>query len=562
MNKIQTSIILSLIILGILSRLIMFGQVPATLYVDEVAMYIDSASVAKTGLDMHGNNWWQTIYPSYGDYKQAGYIWLISGAMALFGIHEWVVRLPSLLAGIGTIFVAGGIALLLFEGKRSNKIAIGLCTSLVVAVSPWSVLFSRVGFEGHLGQFFLSTSVFFYLLSKKSNWWLIVSVIFGALSTYTYFSVRFVLPVLLVAYYLLGVFPKHVRSYFSLVTVVKQLAITLLIPLVLYGLLLLPLFTSPHYQAANVYRLSTSSILSSNRHILDSNAVREAAGDTLITRVVFHREYYLVKELLENYSDNLSLTYLFISGDPNLRHGTGADGVFLLGFLPFFILGGYALVKRRKRVFCFLIIWWLVALLPASVPETTPHTLRSLNAYVAVSLIIGYGIWYFYNNAVGLLAYKKNRVLYCAVGTVLFGMVLFSYLHFVQYYFVIYPTASSDYWFANTREEAIIINQIKQDKPVYTVQVGDKYYLWLLAYSEFLGKPIPDKSYQGYVIKSTPVYKNDMGISDLPVNGNAIIVVRGDALANEIKKIYVDQIENTESLVDMVGETTYIFNIK
>lgn len=561
MNKTQIIIIFVLIAIGILCRVVQFGQVPATLYVDEVAMYIDGASVASTSLDMHGNKWWQTIYPSYGDYKQAGYIWLVSAGMKLFGIHEWVVRLPSLLAGIGTILVAGALGYVLFEENKKSRVVIGLCSALVVAISPWSLLFSRVGFEGHLGQFFLSVSVLFFMLSKKSRWWMVLSVLFAALSTYTYFSVRFVLPVVFVVYFLLGIFPGYVRAHYPIKRVVKQFFLVLILPLMLYGLLLLPLFNSSHYKDANTYRLSTSSILSSDQHVLDSNELREAADNNVISKIIFHRDYLLLKKLAENYSDTLSLNYLFISGDPNLRHGTGTDGVFLFGFFPFFIVGMYALARRRKRVLLFLVAWWLIALLPASVPETTPHTLRSLNAYVAVSLIIGYGIWYFYNSSVGMLTYKKHPVLYGLLGAILFGVVVFSYLHLIQYYLVIYPKASSDFWFANTREEAIIVNQIRKDKPVYTVQVGDKYYLWLLAYSEFLGTQIADKNYQGYIIKSTPIYKNDIGMSDLPTAGNAIVVVREDSLAKEIKSLYKDKIIDEKTVINMMGQTTYIFDV-
>lgn len=191
---------LGVLLLAVVLRCTQLGQVPTGLYWDEVAMLVDAKSVAETGRDMHGRVWYQVMYPSYGDYKLPVYIWLASLTVKVFGVSAWALRIPSAIAGILTVVATGWCASLAWsitEKKRSAAWAgtIGLATMAVVAVSPWSVMFSRTAFEGHVGQLLLTLSVIVQLLSLRWRWLRFVSPMIGALATYTYFSVRFVWPV-------------------------------------------------------------------------------------------------------------------------------------------------------------------------------------------------------------------------------------------------------------------------------------------------------------------------------------------------------------------------------
>src|SRR5690606_16822094 len=116
--------------------------------------------------------------------------------------------------------------------------------------------------------------------------------------------------------------------------------------------------------------------------VVSSNTYRELAGNTLLDRLIFHRSLLVGRELLLNYADNLSADFLFLTGDPNLRHGTGMAGLFLFSMAPLLMLGSWRMYTLNPLALTILVSWWLAALLPASVPETTPHALRSLNAMV------------------------------------------------------------------------------------------------------------------------------------------------------------------------------------
>ena len=99
-------ILVAVVLLASVLRLIGFGQQPAVTYWDETAILIDAKAIAESGKDMHGGSMWQLIFPSYGDYKMPVLIWLAAISVKLFGATQFALRLPSLLAGIGTVLVS------------------------------------------------------------------------------------------------------------------------------------------------------------------------------------------------------------------------------------------------------------------------------------------------------------------------------------------------------------------------------------------------------------------------------------------------------------------------
>jgi hypothetical protein len=94
----------------------------------------------------------------------------------------------------------------------------------------------------------------------------------------------------------------------------------------------------------------------------------------------------MIRELLQNYADHFNLEFLVVSGDPNLRHGTGQIVIFWWPLPALWaVIGG----QPKTSLFFGHGFWWLAVLLPATVPETTPHALRSLNALLPISILIG-----------------------------------------------------------------------------------------------------------------------------------------------------------------------------
>ncbi len=501
-------IALSLFGWSLFMRFYQLGNIPVGLYWDEAAILVDARSIASSGFDMHGRPWYQVIYPSYGDYKLPVYIWLAGLSVKVFGPTALAIRLPSALAGISTVIVSGLIIKLLIEEfgnreqVRKSKISlsnlVGVLTSTVVAISPWSILFSRTGFEAHLGQFLLSLSILFALLSRKKRSLILLAPVFGILATYSYFSVRFVwLGVFTLLVSLMYILPELKPRMRKVTPVFSNILIFLFLPIILFSLGLLPMFHSPLYEASNTFRLSTDSVLNNFSDVMQSNIYRQEAGNTKVDRLVFYRWWLTGKKLMANYADNVSLQFLFLKGDPNLRHGTGQHGLFLLIFLPFFAIGWYVLFKKNWQIFFLFLSWWMFALLPASVPNTTPHALRSLNALVPLAGVIGVGLAY---STEALVAYSKKVIL--TVSVIFFTVLFFSLIHFSNYYFTEYPVTSVQDWqggFEDVTKSIFKLRDARED--VYVLPFDDRFYLWILGYGPYTSQQIQLFPQSGFQIR-------------------------------------------------------------
>lgn len=464
------SIIALIFIVGLAAflRLYKLGNVPNGLYIDEVAIGVDALSLATTGRDMHGGPWLTTVFPSYGDYKLPVYIWITAMSVRLFGATDFAVRLPSAIAGIGTIVLVYALALNLFVKEKHVKL-IAILSAVMVAIMPWSILFSRTGFEAHVGQAFLLASAWIALRAHKHPWLFVLSSVLGAIAVYSYFSVRFVFPVILVGILLFQIEKKHW----------KQQVMYCIGCLALFGLLVLPMANSPYYTAMQSLRFSTKNILNSTSFVAETNRLRELGGNDMISRLMYHRNVFMVKELFRHLADHVNFSYLFVSGDTNLRHGTGETGIFLFGMLPLFVVGLFTLARKHKKLSCMLLLWYVAALLPASVPYDTPHALRSLNALGVFGLILGVGTA---EMTVKLWHGSVVKKFLLASFVVLFG---FNFLSFWHDYTNHYPQRSAAAWAETRKELGLFIRDRKDKYEKIQIAADDHLFLWVVWYGGF-----------------------------------------------------------------------------
>lgn len=472
---VNNKIFLSILFLGMFLRLFMLGSIPVGLYVDEAAISVDAVSIAQTGKDIHGNSMFSAIFPSYGDYKLPVYVLFSAASVKLFGASEASIRFPSAVFGILTIIGVYILAKELFE-KHKQKKRIALVASFFVAILPWDILFSRTGFEGHVSQAILLFSIIFMMLARKRPYLSILSGILGAVAVYTYYSTRFVFPVVYMSVFVLWFDKKHWKKYIA----------WFISGLVIFGLLLIPMMRSPLYARSQEFRLSAKSILKTqDQNILYANMLRAEDGNTIVSRVIHHRTLYFFKDLLKNYTTFFDGSYLFLTGDPNLRHGTGKTGIMLVSYLPFFVCGVYVLMKKQRKVGLFLFVWWMIALLPAAVPLELPHALRSLNGMSVLPLLCALGAVELY---LWFDAHHVRRVgIYILTGVLFLNFFLFAFDYMKNY-----PTRSASAWFDGNKQvsEFIVKNKAEYDRVV--VSGDEKMFLWVLFYGKYSGKQMQE----------------------------------------------------------------------
>ncbi len=517
--------LLGILIIAVVVRSLFFGQQPSGTYWDETAILVDAKALAETGRDMHGLSGWQLIFPSYGDYKMPVLIWLAAASVKFFGVSAWALRLPSLLAGIATVWVSYALA------KRvwPNQPHAAHFSALAVALAPWDIIFSKTAFEGHVAQFFLALSALL-LLSKKNRWLTsVLGAFFGVVATYTYFSVRFVWPIVLLGVCAIIWSELPLKQKWNLRSMLKLGWLQLLLPAVFFIVLMIPMSKSPFYDISNAFRLNADSVLKSQDWPLISNQDRKIAGNQFLDRFAFHRHWLMAQALFENYGDHLNLSYLFLNGDSNLRHGTGSHGVFLLIWLPAFVLGWIVIWSKSPVVGASLLLWWLAALLPASVPETTPHALRSLNALVPLCLVMGLGA----SSILSWITQLNKKIPIIAVSLVIAstGLMVVSIWDFLLYYHTSYQQLAYQSWQSDfNRTINTILFFRKQNQPVYIEHSDDKFFLWTLQSVDFRHKPanMVEKNFQFTQIGD--LHFGKIALNNLHEYSGALILIKPERL--------------------------------
>ncbi len=404
-NKLKPNIFLLLAAvflfgLAIFLRFTQLTQVPPAPYWEEVALAYDAYSIVQTGKDHHGTAWPIVAFESFGDWKPSGYFYAATLAIKVFGLSVWSVRLPAAIAGslfVGLLSLSGWLAHR-YWNVSTNKLWLVLLG--VTAISPWAILFSRAAWEVMLATTLMLGAVlsFWWFLSSwlKQMYWqwpaLKLSLLLAALSMYTYHALRLVTPLLLnwtLVWWLAQsdrklvwqTWLKQKKTTLAIVGVGSIFIVALLLPL-------LQNLTSPVIQQ----RFAETSILNSITPIEQSNAARAAAGNTLFARVVYHRYWFELELLTQQYLKHLNLNFLFVHGDTNPRHSSQYFGQLYYLDAVFVLLGAVFLWRNHRKWAVYLLGWWLIATLPAALTTAAPHALRSLPALPVWLWLIAYGI--------------------------------------------------------------------------------------------------------------------------------------------------------------------------
>lgn len=421
-------VLLLIIVLAFLLRLYKLGSVPVSLYWDEAAIGYNAYSLEKTGADEYGTKL-PLMIRSFDDYKSPGYVYLTAGSVKLFGLTEFSVRLPSALMGVLTV-------VLVFLITRQIYPKAAFLASFLVAVSPWSLQFSRASFEANGGLFFLVLGVWLFLISLQKKYFYPLAGVAFVVSTYFYRSLEIVTPLIFLA--LLILFGKKVLSHWKIV----------LPSLILAVLLALPIYYQTFFGQASI-RGDQVSIFSQESHKLD----------------------YLVT-FAKGYLVHFSPDFLFFHGDPNGRHSVENMGQSYLWELPFLILGVTVIIKKRLRGLIFVILWLIFGPIPAGIATPVPHALRSLNTVIPLEILA----------AVGISKLSKNILI---KGLVIGLFAIFFYRYMVSYY-EITPLKRTVDW-ADGNKQLVSYVQTNQDKYPVVIISGHywKPYIFFLFYQEY-----------------------------------------------------------------------------
>ena len=454
-KKKELLILIIIILLGVFLRFYQFGTNPASLYWDEAAIALDAYSISETGKDIHGINWLQAILASYGDFKAPVLIWLASLSVKIFGMSALAIRLPVALFSVLSIFLIYLLAkeLLSFNDTLTKRYKLmPILTALVVAISPWSVHFGRIAFESSLSvAFLLMALVFFVKAIKSKGLYFLLSTMFAVLATYTYYSLRAIIPLFFLA--LVLIFFKEIKTR----------KLWLVASMLFFVLLVIPILRSPYYEASQAYRLNNNNLVHAEQAIAQSSQYLEKYNSSLIARLFYHRYIFIARDFVINMSAHFSPSFLFFKGDSNLRQHSGYFGEFLLVSLPFYFLGVFLLFKNIKtKLSWFLLFLMFLAPIPASLVYEVPHASRAIYLFIPFATLIAWGI-----NEVLLLRKK-------AVSIIVAILFLFNAVFYYFDYFNNYAKRSSEAWLYSYNQVALYIKDHYQE--FSSIEINERYW--------------------------------------------------------------------------------------
>ncbi len=488
----KEKILLSLIILAaIVIRFYNLGQNPPSLYWDEIALGYNAYSIAETAKDEEGAFLPVQYFRSFGDFKPPVYIYAAVPMIKLLGLNEWTTRFPSAFFGtlsiIVTYYLTRKILIRQTKSNKENEFLtqkrinyIALIAALLLALSPWHTQISRVAYEANVAHFLALVGIWFFFIGLDKHKWklgfFLGSGISFTLAMYTFNSSRVFIPLLvasLLFIYIKELVSKEQRN-------LKPFIIAAIISLVLTLPALQHMLSSQgqlRYKEVNIF---------SNQEVVKlSNQRIEQAGHAWWANIFNNRRVLFAQDWLDGYFRHFSAKFLLISGDVNPRFSIQDIGQLYLVEIPFLLIGLYVMLSRPNKNYAFILVWLLMAPIPAAFAREVPHALRTLNILPTFQIITALGFLYTIY-ALQQRAGKFNR--YAAQGIIAGSTILLiGQLYYYQHnYYDHYPKYSETEWQYGYKQMMQELSKIDQnyDRVVITDGLG-RPYINVLFYKQY-----------------------------------------------------------------------------
>lgn len=397
--------LLLILLLALTLRVVDLGTYTPGLYLDEASLAYDAYSMGLNGTDQFGKSW-PIYFRSFAMYQAPLYIYLSVLPVNLLGMNPISIRILSVISGMLTIvLVYWLIKLVMPKGEKW-----ALFSAFVLAISPWSVLFSRNALEANLGLFLfvLSLCLLFFGIFQKSKVALFLGLVTLSVTNYAYHSYRFTS--IIVALSMPIFFWKEMIGNLKKVYIVGLLFFCLiLIPQ------LLIINTAGSLRRAQLLNYSSTEYFNQN------------GGDFKNVPVV-GRYLFVSRAFLAKYFDYLSPKSIFFDTDPAATKSILEMSSFYSWMIVFYILGIIAIVRKyHSKVVMFFILIGLASIVPSAITTDNLYMLRMLSYLFVVSLIVGLGLVEFFN----WIKYRMFKIL-----LILFLVTISIFNLYVNYFHV------------------------------------------------------------------------------------------------------------------------------
>lgn len=484
--NLQKNLLLLILLLAFLLRIIKVGSFPP-LYTDEASFGYNAFSLLKTGRDEYGTRL-PVILRSFGDYKPALSSYLAIPFVAVFGLNELAIRLPSVILGTLTVLLIYFLTREIFK-KSVISYKLSVISSFLLAISPWHIHLSRMSMLVGIELFFMTAGIYFFIKGvKEKAGYLFLSSLCFALSLYVYYGTRLTLALILISLFV--VFRKRLLQKKKAIFLSGLLALVILIPLFLTFL------KNPAILTARVKWVSLFRYPEVRGRIWDAIGF-DAGMPPLFVRFLHNKPVYYAKDILRRFLQHFSPSFLLFQGDQASPFHIWGMGVSYLVFYPFLLLGFVEFVRHFKREWWLILFWLLIAPLPASLTAYTPAANRSFNLVVPLQIITALGLVKFFGKVKKGLQLNKILLLF----TFLF---LLNFVYFLrQYGYITLRKIPREYRFGQ-KELVRFITAKADDYDQVIASEKATGYIFFLFYERYS----PEKYWQEAEIDTT---LNDFG---------------------------------------------------
>ena len=464
MNKKLAYLVLGIIIItGFFLRIYKISEIPASLSPDEAALGYNAYSFLKTGADEHGK-FFPLALQSFGDWKLPVYPYSAVLPVAVLGLTETAIRLPSVLAGTIGIVLIYFISLSFFKKKF-----LALLSSVFFALSPWNIYFSRASYEANLATTLflvgLLSFIYYFRTNQKNNFFSIIGSILLGLTLFTYHSYILFIPLFVFA----GLFVYRSRIKFNKGFIVSLLVLVIFIT---------TSYVSSLFGSGN----KASTLLIYNNENIIYNRVEKVRGDGadanfLVEKILYNKFFGGTYQIAQNYINTFSPTFLFDKGGEKLQHNLYGFGNLYLIDAVFLFVGFIMLFVRREKILPILLLWLFIGPIPSSITLDTPNSTRLFLLMPLLTLISAYGAYQIFI----FLRSKKFSKISQAILVLLF---LLNVIYFFNSYFIHFNIQRIRFWHYGYREAVTLSKENSYDKVV--MRGPENFpYIYFLFYTSY-----------------------------------------------------------------------------
>lgn len=366
--------------------------------------------------------------------------YLFFTATWIFGLNPLGVRLMSAILS-SLIIIVGFYLARALEKPTDSKLylRVAVIYSFLLSVIPWNFSIARLG-HTHVPIVTLCAMLHLYFyLKSKSLWQKLASFIPFLVGSYYYPTLILMSPLVLLV-------PAK-QLYFESGKYKKTLFFTGSLFLLTIGVFLVNKYKifDPSQRGLDLAIWRDINVTA------DTNLYRGLARGTqpslfsffsdpeaTSNKIFYNYPVAVLGVFVKNYLSFFSPDFLFLKGDPVLRHSTGMVGSLYIYLLPFFVYGMYIFYSQKNPNKLLITLWVLAAPIPAAIAKDgAGYFLRASTLLPLLTYFCALGAVYFYEK----LRPGYQKTLYLVLFSLFSAYSAFGYFYG---YFHVYPSLAKD----------------------------------------------------------------------------------------------------------------------